>query len=211
MAAPNAAGRQGEQGAGEGGGGGRDAVGGGGADAEDDHEDGPGGGPGGDAEEEGVGELVADEGLEDGADDGESGADDDAEQYPGQPDVQDDRAEGARVRPPGQDVEDLAGRDADGAEGERGEHGGGEEHGEGAEHQGVAERPPRCGGAAAHGVVAPGWSWAASFSTAAGTRTPRTASESGMTAKRLFLMAGTSARAGSVRRRFFFCSTVVAP
>ncbi|CAM5694295.1 hypothetical protein SCALM49S_06533 [Streptomyces californicus] len=170
--------------------------------------------PGGDAEEEGVGELVADEGLENGADDGQSGADDDAEEDPGQPDVQDDRAERARLRPPGQDVDHLAGRDADGAEGEGGEHGGAEEHGEHAEHQRVAERPPRCGGAAGHEAEAAspaGWSWAASFSTAAGTRTPRTASESGMTAKRLFLMAGTSARAGSVRRRFFFCSTVVAP
>ncbi len=61
----------------------------------------------------------------------------------GQPYVQDDRAERARLCPPGQDVEHLAGRDPDGAEGEGGQHGDGQERGEDAEHQDVTERPPR--------------------------------------------------------------------
>src|SRR5690606_13365857 len=56
-----------------------------------------------------------------------------------------------------------------------------------------------------------GWIPRAKSSTAYADRTPTRVAVSGRTTNRLFLMAGTSLRAGCESRYFFFCSTLPAP
>ncbi len=125
-----------------------------------------------------------------------------------------------------EDAPHLFGRDADRARRDRGRGGADHQHAQEGQEQAVGNagaprgygrallaqaRPVGRRGLDLGHWTRPGWSCFASDSTAAGIRTPSTVEDSGRTANRWFLIAGTSFSAGWASRNFFLSSTDWSP